>query len=139
MIDFTPDSRQMLVVDANRFIVTYDVQSGQKLTSFPTLKTDDTEKGSAVIMHKLSPDGTKLAMRSPSLFGVELWDCKNGYLLYSMPEQEGCVFYFAWSPDGRRLAVSRSNGDIDIWNIAEIERVLAGLKLWPPVNNGKED
>jgi WD40 repeat protein len=74
----------------------------------------------------------------PSGRGVELWDWKNGYRLYSMPEQEGAVYYFAWSPDGKRLAVSRSNGDIDIWNIAEIERVLADLKLWPPVNNGKE-
>lgn len=138
MIDFTPDSRQMLVVDANRFIVTYDVQSGQKLTSFPTLKTDDTEKGHVSLMLELSPDGTKLAMVSSSAFGVDLWDCKNGHLLYSIPEQEGYIFYFAWSPDGRRLAVSRSNGDIDIWNIAEIERVLADLKLWPPVNNGKE-
>jgi WD40 repeat protein len=138
MIDFTPDSRQMLVVDANRFIVTYDVQSGQKLTSFPTLKPDETEKWSEYLMHKLSPDGTKLAMGSYSDFGVDLWDCKNETLLYSMPEQEGIIYHFAWSPDGKRLAVSRSNGDIDIWNIAEIERVLAGLRLWPPVNNGKE-
>ena len=138
MIDFTPDSRQMLVVDANRFIVTYDVQSGQKLTSFPTLKTDDTSTQSGYLMHKLSPDGTKLAMGSRSDLGVDLWDCKNRTLLYSLPEQEGIIYHFAWSPDGRRLAVSRSNGDIDIWNIAEIERVLADLKLWPPVNNGKE-
>ena len=90
-------------------------------------------------MHKLSPDGTKLAMGSRSNLGVDLWDCKNGCLLYSMPEQEGGVYYFAWSPDGRRLAVSRSNGDIDIWNIAEIEGVLAGLKLWPPVNDGNSE
>jgi WD40 repeat protein len=139
IVNFTPDGRQILVVDANRFIVTYDVQSGQKLTSFPTLKTDDTSTWSvAGLMHKLSPDGTKLAMGSRSALGVDLWDCKNQYLLYSLPEQEGMIFYFAWSPDGRRLAVSRSNGDIDIWSIAEIERVLADLKLWPPGNNGKE-
>jgi WD40 repeat protein len=139
IVNFTPDGRQILVVDANRFIVTYDVQSGQKLTSFPTLKTDDTSTWSvAALIHKLSPDGTKLAMGSRSALGVDLWDCKNQYLLYSLPEQEGMIFYFAWSPDGRRLAVSRSNGDIDIWSIAEIERVLADLKLWPPGNNGKE-
>jgi len=138
MVDFTPDSRQILVVDANRFIVTYDVQSGQKLRSSPTLKTDDTFNWHVCLMHKLSPDGTKLAMGSPSALGVDLWDCKSGRLLYSLPEQDGTVFYFAWSPDGQRLAVSRSNGDIDIWNIAEIEGVLVDLKLWPPVNNGKE-
>jgi WD40 repeat protein len=138
MVEFTPDSRQMLVVDANRFVVTYDVLSGQKRSSFPTLKTDDTSTWSGTLVHKLSPDGTKLAMGSRSARGVDLWDFKNGDLLYSLPEQEGEVFYFAWSPDGKRLAVSRSNGDIDIWSIAEIERVLTGIKLWPPVNNGKE-
>jgi WD40 repeat protein len=138
IVNFTPDSRQILVVDANRCVVTYDVQSGQKLTSFPTLKTDDTSTWSVTLMRKLSPDGTKLAMGSRSALGVDLWDCKNEDLLYSMPEQEGTVYYFAWSPDGKRLAVSRSNGDIDIWNIAEIERVLADLKLWPPINDGKE-
>ena len=78
-------------------------------------------------------------MPTNSGLGVELWDWKNGYLLYSMAEQEGGIYCFAWSPDGRRLAVSRSNGDIDIWNIAEIEGVLAGLKLWPPVNNGNSE
>ncbi|MBW7989122.1 MAG: protein kinase [Planctomycetes bacterium] len=140
IVNFTPDSRQILVVDANRFIVTYDVQSGQKLTSFPTLKTDDTATWNVVaLMHKLSPDGTKLAMGSRSALGVDLWDCENQHLLYSIPEQEGFVYYFAWSQDGRRLAVSRSNGDIDIWNIAEIERVLADLRLWPPVNNSNSE
>ena len=139
IVNFTPDSRQILVVDANRCVVTYDVQSGQKLTSFPTLKTDDTSTWSVTLMRKLSPDGTKLAMGSRSALGVDLWDCKNETLLYSMPEQKGEVYYFAWSPDGKRLAVSRSNGDIDIWNIAEIERVLADLKLWPPVNNSSSE
>jgi serine/threonine protein kinase/WD40 repeat protein len=139
MINFTPDSRQMLVVDANRCIVTYDVQSGQKLASFPTLNTDDTAKGTVCVVHKLNPDGTKLAVSSFSGFGVDLWDCRTGHLLYSLPAQEGDVFYFAWSPDGQRLAISQSNGDIDIWNIAEIERMLASLRLWPPVNNSNSE
>jgi WD40 repeat protein len=82
-------------------------------------------------MHTLSPDGTKLAMSSRTALGVDLWDYENGRLLYSLPEQDGSIYYLAWSPDGRRLAVSRSNGDIDIWNIAEIERILTDLRLFP--------
>jgi WD40 repeat protein len=130
-IGFTPDSRHVIAVDENRFVVTYDVQSGQKVDSFPTRKTDDTTKWHYIIMHTLSPDGAKLAMSSRTNLGVDLWDYENGRLLYSLPEQEGIVYYFAWSPDGQRLAVSRSNGDIDIWNIAEIERVLTKLKMAP--------
>ncbi|MFC1795286.1 WD40 repeat domain-containing protein, partial [Planctomycetota bacterium] len=130
-IGFTPDSRHVIAVDENRFVVTYDVQSGQKVGSFPTRKTDDTTKWHFITMHTLSPDGAKLAMSSRTNLGVDLWDYENGRLLYSLPEQEGFVYYFAWSPDGQRLAVSRSNGDIDIWNIAEIERVLTKLKMAP--------
>ena len=72
-----------------------------------------------------------MALTSFNALGVNLWDCKKKQLLYSLPEQEGFVYYFAWSADGRRLAVSRSNGDIEIWNIAEVEQVLDDLGLAP--------
>ncbi|MCF7973851.1 MAG: hypothetical protein K9N55_08555 [Phycisphaerae bacterium] len=133
-INFTPDSRQILVVDANLCIVTYDVQSGNKLASFSTLKKGTVRQPGeypTYTIHKLDPHGTKMALTSFSTLGVNLWDVKNGKLLYSLPEQEGLVYYFAWSPDGRRLAVSRSDGDITIWNIAKIEGVLADLELAP--------
>ena len=131
MINYTVDGRQILVVDANRCVVTYDVQSGKKITSFPTLDASYKGQVNPNVKQLLCPDGTRLAMTSPSRFGVDLWDIKNRHLLYSMPEQNGSIYHFAWSPDGQRLAVSRSNGDIDIWNIAEIEHVLSDLDLAP--------
>ncbi len=131
MIEFSPDSQQVRVVDVNRFIVTYDVQSGKKRTSFGTIKPDETGLWSWIIMHKLAPNGTTLAMTSHSGLGVDLWDLKTGRLLYALPEQDGITYYFAWSPNGRRLAIARSNGIIEIWNIAEINHVLTTLKLTP--------
>jgi len=71
-----------------------------------------------------------MAITSSDL-GVDVWDCENGRLLYSLPGREGIIYYFAWSPDSRRLAVSRSNGDIDIWNLGQIERILSELGLAP--------
>ena len=130
---FTPDSQQVVVVDANRFVASYDVQSGQKRVWFSTLRTHGVEKVGippAYFIYKLSPDGTTMAMTS-SGFGVDVWDCNKGLLLYSLPGREGIIYCFAWSPDSRRLAVSRSNGDIDIWNIAQIDRVLSELGLVP--------
>jgi WD40 repeat protein len=62
---------------------------------------------------------------------VDLWEVKTGRLLYSLPEQNGTVWWQAWSPDSRHLAISRSTGEIAIWNLPEIERVLARLGLSP--------
>jgi hypothetical protein len=46
-------------------------------------------------------------------------------------EQEGFIYNFAWSLDGQRLAVSRAGGEIEIWNLSEIESVLSDLELAP--------
>jgi WD40 repeat protein len=84
----------------------------------------------------MSPDGSKYARARASALGVDLWDLKTGRLLYSLPDQEGTLWRLAWSPDSRRLALARSNGDIPIWNLIEVERVLAKLGLdagEPPV------
>jgi WD40 repeat protein len=112
----------------NRSIVTFDVVTGNQVASFPTLNPP-TDKWNRAVELFLSPDGSKLAVTSPSTLGVDLWEAKTGRLLYSLPDQSGTVFCMAWSPDSRRLAVSRSNGDINIWNLPEIERVLAELGL----------
>ncbi|MCU0918219.1 MAG: WD40 repeat domain-containing serine/threonine-protein kinase [Planctomycetes bacterium] len=133
MVDFTPDSQQLVVVDANRSVASYEVQSGQKRVWFSTLRTHGVEEVgvlSGACIYKLSPDGTTMAITSSGL-GVDVWDCKNGRLLYSLPSREGIIYCFAWSPDSRRLAVSRSNGDIDIWNLGQIERLLFELGLAP--------
>jgi len=73
----------------------------------------------------LSPDGTKLALSSPSVLGVDIWDSSSGQLLYALPEQESTVLWLAWSPDSQRLAVSRSSGSIALWNLNAIQGVLA--------------
>jgi WD40 repeat protein len=65
------------------------------------------------------------------VLGVEIWDPKTGKWLYSLPEESGTVYWLAWSPDSRRLAVSRDNGDIAIWNLGEVEQILAKLGLTP--------
>jgi WD40 repeat protein len=70
-------------------------------------------------------------MNSPTALGVNIWDAKTMSLLYSLPDQNGTIYWVAWSPDSRRLAVSRSNGEIAIWNLKEIQQVLAKIGLNP--------
>jgi WD40 repeat protein len=68
-------------------------------------------------------------MASHSGLGVDLRDPATGKSLYTLPEEPGAVWFLAWSPDSQRLAVSRANGDISIWNLKEVEAQLAQLDL----------
>jgi WD40 repeat protein len=70
-------------------------------------------------------------MVTPSGLGVELSDPATGKLLYTLPDEPGSIWWLAWSPDSQRLAVSRANGDIAIWNLKEVEAQLSLLELKP--------
>jgi WD40 repeat protein len=125
---FTPDGSQLVTINNKQEILTYDVATGRQVSSLPTGEPTRRAEGRLLI---LSPDGSKLALSSPSLTGVEIWDAQGRQLLYSLPEQNGAVFRIAWSPDSRRVAAARSNGDIGIWSLGEIEGLLVKLNLSP--------
>ena len=128
-LSFTPTGRELVFQNEARSVVTLDVASGKQTTSFSTIEAGQRHLWGAEYCLSLSPDGTQLALTSPSSLEVDLWDPRTGRRLYTLPGQHGTVWWLAWSPDSRRLAVSRSNGDIDVWNLNEAERVLAGLGL----------
>jgi WD40 repeat protein len=108
-------------------IVMLDVPTGKILQSMglPEYKTH-TGVGLS-----LSPDGSTLAFRSASGIGVDLWDMRAGKMLYSLPDEKGSIYWQAWSPDSRHLAVARDNGDIAIWNLNAVEAQLSQLELHP--------
>jgi WD40 repeat protein len=81
--------------------------------------------------HSLSPDGSRLAMKSDSGLGLDIWDLPSNRLLYSLPDENGAVYWLAWSADARQLAVACSNGDIAIWRLDEMARYLAQLDSQP--------
>ncbi|MBE0544752.1 MAG: hypothetical protein IH623_25725 [Verrucomicrobia bacterium] len=130
-LGFTPDSRRLLMVDRTRAIVTVDVATGDSVFSFPTVDPKRTPVWTESAGICLSPDGSKLAMISASGRGVDIWGPDTGRLLYSLPEQNDPVYWLAWSPDSQRLALSHSSGDIAIWDLREIEKVMARLELNP--------
>ncbi len=128
-LSFTPDGRQLVFMNSTRCIVSLEAASGTKVSSIPTLQGHPAPGSTIEPSLCLSPDGTRLALSSTSRRGVDIWDAKARQLLYSLPDQSGAVYWLAWSPDSQRLAVSRSDGDIAIWILPEIERVLARLGL----------
>ena len=132
-LSFTPDSHRLLVLDRKRRVVTFNIGTGEEASSFSTVDPKRTPEWVLPGMC-LSSKGIRLAMTSASGCGVDVWDSATGHLLFSFPEQTGTVWWLAWSPDSQRLAVSRSNGDIEIWNLQEAERVLTELGLSEPVS-----
>jgi WD40 repeat protein len=136
---FTPDGRYLLNTDTDRAVVTLDLGIDKEVSRFMTeeLSPEDLldatrqREWSGVIAFRLSPDGTKLAVSPVSSDGVDIWDPKTGRRLYSLPEDNGSIWWLDWSTDSSKLAVSRSTGDISVWKLPEIERILAGLGLKP--------
>jgi len=128
-VSFTPDGRQLLALTSDWAVVAVDVSTGTQTASFSRIDAKQPRPPWGQANLCLSPDGTKLAITSVSSLGVDIWDFKTGRILYSLPDQEGTVWWLAWSPESQRLAVSRSNGDIAVWNLNEVERVLAKLGL----------
>jgi WD40 repeat protein len=126
---FAPDSRRLLFANQKREVVTLDLATSQELSRFSTLEHNHTRNSLDFPNLCLSPNGVRLAIASASGLAVDLWDPNSGQLVYSLPEQDSPVGWLAWSPDSRLLAAARSDGTIAIWNLAEIDKSLAGLGL----------
>jgi WD40 repeat protein len=50
-------------------------------------------------------------------------------LLAALPEDDSKVWALALSPDGERLAVGLSDGNLAIWHLPQVQRHLAALGL----------
>jgi WD40 repeat protein len=126
---FTPDGRQLLMLNRNREVVTLDVETGNKVSSFPTSESKNAQTFDYMIT--LSPDGSRLAVSSESERGLDIWDFKTGARLYSLPDEPGTVYWLTWSQDSRRVAIARDNGNIAIWHLDTVDQILARLGLNP--------
>jgi WD40 repeat protein len=126
---FTPDARKLLTLNRSREVVTLDVATGNKVSSFPT---SDAKSAQAFdYMMCISPDGSKLAISSESERGVDIWDFKTGARLYSLPDEPGTVYWLAWGQDSGHVAIARDNGKIAIWDLHTVDQILARLGLNP--------
>jgi WD40 repeat protein len=126
---FTPDGRQLLMLNRSREVVTLDVATGNRISSFPTSDAKNAKAFDYMIC--LCPDGSKLAISSPSERGLDIWDCRTAARLYSLPDEDGTIYWLAWSSDSRRVAIARDNGKIAIWDLNAVGQILARLGLSP--------
>jgi WD40 repeat protein len=127
---FIPKSGMLAYVSRRREITLLEPATWRITRNFSTLEPDETSRWYVANLRP-SPDGSKLAMLTFSGLGVDVRDSATGKLLYSLPDETGSIWWLAWGPDSQRLAVSRSNGEIAVWNLKEVEAQLGqlGLKL----------
>lgn len=119
---------EMACVMSNRDIAFVGLTSHRTLRHIAKLESAEISQ-SFISNLRASPDESKLAMVTPSGLGVDLRETATGKLLYTLPEEPGSIWWLAWSPDSQRLAVTRANGDIAVWNLKELESQLALLGL----------
>lgn len=77
----------------------------------------------------LHPGGELLAIESASRRAVEIWDLSTQRWLVQLPEQTGVIWRMSWSPVGERLAISRSDGQVAIWDLKEVRQQLDSIGL----------
>ncbi|MBL9176093.1 MAG: protein kinase [Verrucomicrobiales bacterium] len=125
---FLPKSGHFAYVTQDRSVRILNPDTGAVVREFPTIPPGQRNT-SFVSNLRCNPEETRLALVTPNGLGIEILDAMSGKVLYALPEEPGAVWWLAWSPEGRRLAVSRANGDISVWDVAGLEAQLGLLGL----------
>ena len=124
-----PKRGELAYVTRAREIAVLEAATGKVLRMFSTLEPGDPSWFVANL--RASPDETRFALVTRSGLGVEIRDVLTGQLLYVLPEETGSIWWLAWSPDSQRLAITRANGQIAVWNLRAVDAQLAKLGLQP--------
>lgn len=127
---FAPDSRR-LGATSDDGVSVWDVPENRLIWRRP--KTGDANSRDSLAW---SPDGRLLAVTF-TMFQTGLIDAGTGAVITRMEHPEpSLITMLNFSPDGGQLAVGCDSGRVQLWNLRELRRELAGLKLdWnlPPI------
>ncbi len=129
-LGYLPRNGALVYVAQDCQINFVEPSTGRVLRTIRPSATNDNPKSTAKNL-RISPDESRLAVANDSGLGVELWNPATGKLIYNLPDEPGTIWWLAWSPDSQRLAISRANGEITIWNLKQIEDQLSQIGLAP--------
>ncbi len=114
--DFSPDSRQLALGQADNSIHLYDLSSRRQLKQLKT----------GLALHGLAfhPNNQQLAISHAS--GVRIHDLETGNAPPDLPPPAGGL-HLVWHPDGKMLAVDGNDQTIYLWDVTT-RKLIARLK-----------
>lgn len=130
-VSFSPDGSQLLTAGADGVIKLWQVATGQEIAAFHFEPTPYSLRG--VVCAAFSPDGEYLAglTEGPESM-VRVWEIDSGNIIFekSRHVEMDVNFDLAFSPDGKRLAISGLNITVTIYDILsdQVSSTISGYK-----------
>lgn len=127
---FLDDGKEMVFITGEGDLAVMAWPSGKLLRQVP-LEPLFNKRASYFAAGKLSVCQSKmLAAVHSSLDELSLFDLRSGKLLYTLPAESSEIWTAYFSHSGEKLAVSMSNGEVTVWDLAAIESRLRHFGVW---------
>jgi serine/threonine protein kinase/WD40 repeat protein len=121
-LSFLPDNRHVAFIARNGKPQVWDTTTGN-------MACEVVESPRFQSFHNaLSPDGRWL-VGDATAEALTLIDLKNKTTLLTLPSERSPIKSVSWSPDGKRIAVGLSNGEVAIWNMESVKTQLTEIGL----------
>jgi WD40 repeat protein len=129
-LDIDTSGGNLIHMTESRTLRFFDLKSRASTRTLSSLSASEVSS-SYILNFKISRDGSKVAITNYNGRGVNIHDLASGRRLYTLPDDASPVWWLAWHPEGRQLAVARGDGDISLWMLPEVEKVLVETGLAP--------